>query len=402
MTRGRDMAIGLAEMAPNAEPARDNSLTPNKTGGARLVALDWMRGIVMLLMAVDHSSGEFNAGRLIADSAMFYKPHTPLPVLQFMTRWITHLCAPTFVFLAGASLALSLGRRIERGESSASIDRHLLIRGVIIVALEIVPSYFWMPHGKFLLQVLYAIGTAYIFMIPLRRLPVSVLIALAASVLVFGEGVIRIAGWGAPGKTPLLATLLLAAGSRGPVFVAYPTLPWLAIMLLGWGFGHALRHRPRGDQLRPLRLAWAGFALLAIFFVVRGVNAYGNMRLLREDGTLVQWLHVSKYPPSLTFVALELGIMALVLAGLALLARSAHNATRTSNPLIVFGQTPMFFYLLHIPLLALLARALRIEHSLGLGSAYGFAALAALLLFPLCIWYRRYKAAHPTGLARYF
>jgi uncharacterized membrane protein len=126
------------------------------------------------------------------------------------------------------------------------------------------------------------------------------------------------------------------------------------------------------------------------------------MRLLREDGTLVQWLHVSKYPPSLTFVALELGIMALVLAGLALLARSAHNATRTSNPLIVFGQTPMFFYLLHIPLLALLARALRIEHSLGLGSAYGFAALAALLLFPLCIWYRRYKAAHPTGLARYF
>ena len=397
------MAIGLAEMVPNAEPAADISLAPNKTGGARLAALDWMRGIVMLLMAVDHSSGEFNAGRLITDSAMFYKPHTPLPLLQFMTRWITHLCAPTFVFLAGASLALSLGRLVERGESAAAIDRHLLTRGVIIVALEIVPSYFWMPHGKFLFQVLYAIGTAYLFMIPLRRLPVSVLIAIAASVLVFGEAVIGLAGWGPPDKTPLLATLLLAAGPRGPVIVAYPTLPWLAIMLLGWGFGHALRRRPPADRLRPREFASWGIALIAIFLAVRGANSYGNMKLLREDGSLVQWLHVSKYPPSLTFVALELGIMALLLALLAMRARAAHKAAHLSNnPLIVFGQTPMFFYLLHIPLLALLAYELGLEHKLGPGSAYGFAALAALLLFPLCIWYRRYKAAHPTGLVRYF
>lgn len=357
----------------------------------------------MLLMAVDHSSGEFNAGRLITDSAIFYKPGTPLPALQFITRWITHLCAPTFVFLAGASLALSLGRRIERGESPASIDRHLLVRGVIIVALEVVPSYFWMPPGKFLLQVLYAIGTAYLCMIPLRRLPVSLLVALAVALLVLGEAVIGFAGWGPPDKTPLLATLLLSAGSRGPVIVAYPTLPWLAILLLGWGFGHLLRRGTSANKLRPSALACVGVALLAIFFVVRGANAYGNMQLLREGRSLVQWLHVSKYPPSLTFVALELGIMALMLALLAQLARAAHNAaTPSNNPLIVFGQTPMFFYLLHIPLLALLARALHAEHALGLGAAYGFAALAALVLLPLCIWYRRDKAAHPTALTRYF
>ena len=366
------------------------------------MALDWMRGIVMLLMALDHSSGEFNAGRLITDSALFYKPGTPLPALQFITRWITHLCAPTFVFLAGASLALSLGRRVERGESSASIDRHLLVRGVVIVALEIVPSYFWMPPGKYLLQVLYAIGTAYLFMIPLRRLPVSVLVALAAAVLVFGEAVIGIAGWGRSGKTPLLATLLLAAGSRGPIIVAYPTLPWLAILLLGWGYGHALRHRPNANKLRPPEFIRAGVALLAIFVAVRGANTYGNMKLLREDGSLVQWLHVSKYPPSVTFVALELGIMALMLALLARLARAVHHvAPPSNNPLLVFGQTPMLFYLLHIPLLALLARAFRVEHALGLGAAYGFAALAALVLLPLCNWYRRYKTAHPTGLTRY-
>jgi uncharacterized membrane protein len=152
-------------------------------------------------------------------------------------------------------------------------------------------------------------------------------------------------------------------------------------------------------MLRPRELTFAGVALLATFLAVRGANAYGNMALPREDGSLVQWLHVSKYPPSVTFVGLELGIMALVLAVLALFARTA--VPSSPNPLVVFGQTPMFFYILHIPLLALLARALGVEHALGLGAAYGFAALAALVLLPLCIWYSRYKAAHPTGFTRY-
>ena len=394
------MAISLPEMANNAEGARINPLVAATIGGRRLAALDWMRGIVMLLMAVDHSSGEFNAGRLITDSALFYKPGMPLPALQFITRWITHLCAPTFVFLAGVSLALSLGTRRERGESSASIDRHLLVRGVIIVALEVVPSYFWMPPGKYLAQVLYAIGTAYLLMIPLRRLPVPVLLALAITCLVFGEALIGIAGWSPPNKPPLLAILLLAAGSRGWFIVAYPTLPWLAILLLGWGFGHALRHQTDAGKLRPRRLLSSGIILIAIFAVVRGANAYGNMNLPRESGSVVQWLHVSKYPPSITFVALELGIMAIMLA---LLARIARNSEpRHNNPLVVFGQTPLFFYILHIPLLALLAHALGAEHRFGLGAAYGFAALSALILLPLCSWYRRYKAAHRTSFTRYF
>jgi len=400
MTRSLDMAISLAEMAKNAEGANANPLVPAKTGGERLVALDWMRGIVMLLMAVDHASGEFNAGRLITDSALFYQPGTPLPALQFITRWSTHLCAPTFVFLAGVSLALSLGRRRERGERSAWFDQHLLVRGVIIVVLEVVPSYFWMPPGKYLAQVLYAIGTAYLFMIPLRRLPVPALLALAITVLVFGEALIGLAGWNPPNKAPLLAILLLTAGSRGHLIVAYPTLPWLAILILGWCFGHSLHHQTDAEKLRPRRLLFSGIVLLAIFAVVRGANAYGNMNLPRESGSVVQWLHVSKYPPSLTFVALELGIMAIMLG---LLARPARNSALPHNdPLVVFGQTPLFFYILHIPLLALLAHALHVEHRLGLGAAYGFAALAALILLPLCALYRRYKAAHRTGLTRYF
>ncbi|HYQ16246.1 MAG TPA: hypothetical protein VEQ58_10835, partial [Polyangiaceae bacterium] len=171
----------------------------------------------------------------------------------------------------------------------------------------------------------------------------------------------------------------------------------------GWGYGHVLRQRPSGSQLRPTELATAGVVGLALFGVVRAANAYGNAGLPRDDGSLVQWLHVSKYPPSVSYVALELGLMLLLLAGLTKTGqeRPSPSPSPWSDPLIVFGQTPMFFYLLHIPLLAMLARALGVEHALGLGASYGFAALAAFALFPICVWYRRYRLAHPTSLARY-
>jgi uncharacterized membrane protein len=389
-------------MTTHADPVARTPAFAGKITGSRLLALDWMRGLVMLLMAIDHASGEFNAGRLVTDSTLLYKPGTALPAAQFLTRWVTHLCAPTFVFLAGVALALSLARRVEQGERPLSIDRYLLVRGLVILAAELVPSYFWMPKGQYLFQVLYAIGSAYLFMIPLRRLPVPLAVALGVLVLVGAEALLGAAGWSSPEKTPLLATLLLIAGRRGAVFVAYPTWHWLAILLLGWGFGHVLRRRPPAQQLRPRELLLAGVGCLVLFGAVRGVNAYGNLGLLREDGSLVQWLHVSKYPPSLGYVALELGLMLLILAMLAQIARvTPPSASSGSGPLVVFGQTSMFFYLLHIPLLALGAQVLGVEHKLGLGATYGFAALVALLLFPACLWYRGYRAAHPTSFTRY-
>ncbi len=126
--------------------------SPTRPPRGRLVALDWMRGLVMMLMALDHSSGEFNAGRLFTDGVFVYQAGTALPTAQFLTRWVTHLCAPTFVFLAGASLALQVGRRTASGESAWAIDRHLLIRGLVIAGFEIWVSRFWMPRGRILLQ----------------------------------------------------------------------------------------------------------------------------------------------------------------------------------------------------------------------------------------------------------
>jgi uncharacterized membrane protein len=374
----------------------DRVMTKGTTG--RLQAIDMMRGFVIALMAVDHSSGEFNAGRVVADSAFLFKPGAALPPAQFLTRWITHLCAPTFVFLAGTALALSIPRRIRRGESAFSIDRHLFLRGAVIVGFEVVPSYFWMDHGKYLFQVLYAIGTSFILMVPLRRLPPVVLAALGAAILCLGEAVTGAFGWGAPDKTPLLAALLLVPGPHGALIIAYPTLYWLAIMLLGFALGSSVEKGTTLEALRS-RLGLAAIALLAVFAVVRGLNGYGNMLLYRADGSLIEWLHVSKYPPSLSYATLELGLAAAIFWGI--LGALSHRAVGEKNLLVVLGRTPMFFYLLHIPLLALVATLTGLAHHLGIGAAFGFAALVVLALYPLCIFYGRYKAAHPKTLLDY-
>src|SRR5438034_841477 len=169
---------------------------------ARLPALDWLRGIVMILMTVDHASGAFNAGRLMSDSAGMYHPGMPLPAAQFLTRWITHLCAPTFVFLAGTALALSVARRSAAGERPASIDRHIVTRGLFIAALDPL----WMSLGffawrMFILQVLYAIGISLVCMAALRRLPRAALVLGGVALIVGVDALVggRLDAAAAPG-----------------------------------------------------------------------------------------------------------------------------------------------------------------------------------------------------------
>jgi uncharacterized membrane protein len=376
------------------------SLAPATTSTAvgsrnRIVAIDWMRGLVMVIMALDHSSGEFNAGRVFTDGALFYKVGTQLPTAQFLTRFITHLCAPSFVALAGTSLALSLARRSQ--DSASSIDRHLLTRGLIIAGCEIWVSLFWMPPWHYLFQVLYAIGTSYIFMIPLRRLPSAALLAIASSIVLFGEAFIKACGWN-EGSAPIVAALLLVPGRYEHLIIAYPTLHWLAMMLFGFVFGRMLSTKPERRRVQ-IGLAMAGVTMIALFMVVRGANGYGNMGLPRYGGSLVQWLHVSKYPPSLSFVLLELGILSVALAVLQLV--EDRTIPKSNGLLLVLGQTPMFFYLLHIPLLVVSAHVLGVAHTLGLGATYAIAAVVVAVLYPACVAYRRYKTAHPDGWTRY-
>lgn len=351
----------------------------------------------MVLMTLDHASGEFNAGRLMADGIALYEPGTLLPAAQFLTRWVTHLCAPTFVFLAGTALALSVARRRAAGEAEGTIDRFIMIRGAFIAALDpLWMSWVFIPGGV-LLQVLYAIGGGLVAMAALRRLGERWLLGLALGLVVGGEALTGLA-LAVGGSDPTLPVALLLTGGRfGRVIVAYPLLPWLAMMLLGWCFGCWLeRTGPAAAERLLLR---SGLGALALFALVRGLNGYGNLLLLREGGSLVQWLHVSKYPPSLSFVTLELGLMALVLAALFRAERS--RPATLPRPLLVLGQTALFYYLLHVHVLALAAWALGMQHRAGLGASYAATAATVLLLYPLCVRYARYKRAHPDGWTRY-
>src|SRR2546428_8588953 len=256
-----------------------------KPTSRRLPALDWLRGLVMVLMTVDHASGTFNAGRLMTDGLALYQPGTPLPAAT------------------GGDPSLPVALRL--------------------------------PGGRF-----------------------------------------------------------------GPLLVAYPLLPWLAIMMLGWAFG---RYRPTAPRVvAEHRLLGAGLAALALFVAVRGLNGYGNMALLREDGSLVQWLHVSKYPPSLSFIALELGLAALCLAAFLRMDRQAPAIVhRALQPLAVLGQTALFFYLLHVHVLTLAADLLGPGHRGGLAHTYVAPSVAVAVLYPVRRRDPGYKAAHPNGWPRY-
>jgi uncharacterized membrane protein len=364
-------------------------------GPARVLAMDRLRGLVMVLMAVDHASGVFNAGRVVTDGPTLWRPGTTLPAGQFLTRWVTHLCAPTFVFLAGAALALSVARRRARGDDERALDRFMVARGLFIAVLDpLWMSWVFIP-GHVLLQVLYAIGASLVAMAALRRLPDRVLF-VAAIVLLVCEEAIAGAGLALAGGTPGVALALLVTGGQlGSVIVAYPLLPWLAMMMLGWTFGRFMLRTPR-DRIAPVLVVAAAVALVA-FVGVRSTGVYGDMRLSREDGSLVQWLHVSKYPPSLAYATLELGLMALALA--ALTASAPHEDA--AGPLAVLGQTALFFYLLHVHVLAGVGA---LTGTAGRGDVLGawLGGLAVVVaLWPLCRRYRRYKRAHPDGWARF-
>jgi uncharacterized membrane protein len=364
----------------------------------RLAAIDVMRGIVIVLMAFDHASGMFNAGRYVTDSIVFYKSGSVIPTVQFLVRWITHLCAPTFIFLAGWSLSLSVGRQKAAGVTDRRIDIFILKRGLFIMLLDPL----WMSIGfgyGLVFQVLYAIGGSLCCMIFLRRLGIRALIVVSLILLVFAETLAGLAIGFDNGRNPgIIAAFLVTGGRVGSVaYVLYPLLPWLGYMVLGWGIGRLLADgRAAASITLFTRL---GIFSLVVFVLVRGLNHYGNMLLYLEDASVLQWLHVSKYPPSLSFAALELGIMFLCLA--ILFAYYRNRSANPWNPLTVFGQTPLFFYILHVHLLAVAAWLLNMRHGGSLIETLTATLAVLLVLYPVCLWYRRVKQNKGFGLLRY-
>jgi uncharacterized membrane protein len=379
---------------PQTSPAINERLTQ------RVASIDWMRGLVMILMVVDHAAMAFNRHHFDLDSAVYPNASiVDLPAAEFFTRWMTHLCAPSFVFLAGTALALSVERRVMRGVNGWEIDKGILIRGIIIALLD--PTLISLGSGRLTFQVLFAIGISMVCMAPLRRLPTWALVTGSLGWMALGE-IVTGWFWTPPGNSSVPAAFTVATYGTPTLSVKYAVLPWLAIMMLGWVFGrHLIRFAAGQSTVSGKKVLWMGGAAgLLIFFAVRGIGGYGDMYLHRADNSWQQWLHVSKYPPSLTFYALELGILFLCLALLRTL--ELRIGIRENGIFYVFGQTAMFYYLVHRLTFETAATYFGLRGFDGIWATYGGAAVMILLLYPACRWYRGIKAAHPSSLLKYF
>jgi uncharacterized membrane protein len=386
-------------------PAVDHSLPrlpitiPENRTSQRIATIDWMRGFVMVLMIIDHASMAFDAHHLDHDSAMYPDASTmALPGAEFFPRWLAHLCAPSFVFLMGTSLALSVERRVLKGVNTWEIDKGILVRGAIIALFDLTLISF--GSGRWTFGVLMAIGVSMMCMALLRRLPTWGLLAMAVGWIALGE-VVTGWFWTTPGNSSMLAAFTMANYSSPTIIFKYPILPWLAVTILGWVFGrHLIRFAAGQSKVSGKKVLWiCGAAGLLLFAVVRGANGYGNMFLHRADNPWQQWLHVSKYPPSLTYYSLELGILFLCLALLRTI--EVKIGVRENGVFYVFGQTAMFFYLVHRLAFEIPATYFSLRGFDGLGATYGVAAGMLVLLYPMCRWYRTIKAAHPRSLLRY-
>lgn len=368
--------------------------TPPKS--KRIAAIDWMRGVAMILMMIDHASMAFDGDHFSADSVALFVPGTVIGAFEFLTRWITHLCAPTFVFLAGTALAISVGSRKRKGMSPKLIDRGILTRGLFIAVLD--PTLISLFSGRMTFQVLYAIGVSMMCMAFLRRFPTKLLLTLALGWLIFGELLVR-SLWDPAAGNPSIPTSLSMAFYYEPLFrISYPVLPWLSLMCLGWVFGRYINLLKSADSKLPQPvslLTFVGVISLAVFGAVRWFNGYGNMFLLREDNSWIQFLLVSKYPPSLSFMALELGLLCLILAGL--IGLEKRFGVRKNGVLLVFGQTSMFFYLIHRLVMEGLAHWGGLRGTGGIITTYVVSIVFLIILYPLCRWYRSYKQNHPGG-----
>ncbi|MFX0203933.1 MAG: DUF1624 domain-containing protein [Candidatus Hodarchaeota archaeon] len=392
---------------------------------ARLPFIDFARGIVMILMAWDHVSVFWNPGRRGSEGllmfqngvAILYRPDFP-DFTQFLLRFITHWCAPTFIFLAGTALALSTVRRLARDESQRDITLWIIKRGIVLLLLEafvIAPAFFYNlpPHlatPYLYFGVLACIGICFIIFSVLRRIP-PIAILVFSILIIISQPFIDL-NWLIPTRLStefrwyFKVILYQPNFELWPYVGLYPIIPWIGVMGLGWCFGIFITSYDK-EQIKRLILpiSAVGGAALVLWFVVRLLNRYGNrlLRLGNTDNTIQDWLFMAKYPPSIAFLLWTLGGMCFFLAlGLILQNRSDFSRSIT-GVILTFGKVPLFFYCMHIWLYRLWVgwfdRPTTFQMNL-VGTAI-FWVIGLVILWRLCIWYEKLKKRHPDSLLKY-
>lgn len=381
----------------------------------RISSIDLLRGLVMLIMAIDHVRDNFLQGAPNPTDL-----HTTTPIL-FFTRWITHFCAPTFVFLSGVSAYIAGTRRTE-----GQLGAFLLKRGLWLILLEltVITFAFFLDPGfhYLLLQVIWVIGAGMIILGLLIRLKVSPgNIGTIGAFIFFGHDLLEYIELGDLGRTYWWKMLwncgptsssITSIGHGHFLVTLYALLPWTAVLLLGYAVG-TFYDKGFDPAKRKKLLLYSGLGLLGLFVILRLFNLYGDPYpwSIQRNNTLsiLSFLNVSKYPPSLQYLSLMLGPV------LILLAYTEGVSCRISRVIMVYGKAPFFYYILHWYLIQAIHvglffakgftshqivnpqspfRFFPAGFGLHLAGVYLVWFVVVLILYWPCKWFGQYKQIH--------
>ncbi len=380
---------GLHLLAPLAKPAR-------------LTSVDMLRGSIMIIMALDH----------VRDFVHFYladpaNMQGTWPAL-FYTRWITHFCAPLFMFLAGIGAYLSLSR----GRSRGDLARFLLTRGLFLALsdtfiINTAWSFGFSPLPLWGVT-LWALGWSMIALAGLIYLPRPLLIGVSATMVLLHNTLdgFHAASWG---HWQWIWGVLHEPGMYGSnppiIFILYPLIPWIGVMALGYAFGPLLKLQ---ERTRKRTLFLIGASITTAFVILRWTNLYGDPQPWHHypslSFTVISFLNCQKYPPSLLYLMMTIGPGIMILPAL----ESVRN--RLGKWVLVYGRVPLFFYFIHFYVIHLIA--IGISYAAGRWvpwraaflmrtppSNFGFSLWVVyavwisvvLLMYPLCRWYAGVK-----------
>lgn len=384
-----------------------------QTATKRLVSIDLLRGLVMLLMALDHVRSFFsNPG---FDALDISQSNLPL----FFTRWVTHLCAPSFVFLAGIGVYLSL----QRGKNRQELTYFLLTRGVWLIFLDLtVVSFSWIfAPGIFILGVLWVIGWSMIVLAALIHLPVRSVV-IVGILLIAGHNLFDGISAENLGYLDWLWSFLHERNMFMPfpgilLIIGYPLVPWVGVMAVGYGWGQVF------SKTKKQRLSWllnVGLGLILSFILLRGINIYGDPQPWSWKSnltkTFLSFIDCEKYPPSLLYLLITLGMALLILYVFEV------KKFRFLKPLITFGRVPLLFYLIHLWLIHVTAIVLSLpkyglkavflpylnksamptEYGYNLLHVYMIWLVIIIVIYPICNWFCNYKSSYEYWWLKYF
>ena len=377
----------------------------------RILSVDLLRGIVMIIMALDHTRDFFH-NQALTDDPLNLTTTTPI---LFFTRWITHYCAPIFVFLSGTAAYLQGSRKTKKELSSFLIKRGLWLIFIEIFILNLFFSFdiFYTVIG---LQVLWAIGISMFFLGLLIWLPFEVLLAIGL-IIVLGHNSLDFYEFANPGKQRVVYDLVHHFGmftlwGNHQLLILYPFLPWTGLMILGYCLGKVLKNDD--VKYRKKFLTVTGLLVIVLFIIVRWINVYGNPEPWSAQKnsfyTFLSFINTHKYPPSLLYMCMTIGPALLFIAWF-------DNIQNGLTKIIsVYGRVPFFYYLLHFFLIHFIssifylmrghtfqeglshpegfANFMKTGEGVSLGMVYIIWLAVVISLYPLCKWYDKYKINH--------